>query len=79
MTLKRMENVLRVVDALEALKAFFIELGLAVEAKPGGCRACVESLRHPKQFRGLAQFPVSKGYYSIKIDCTARDAARERV
>ncbi len=28
MTLKRMDNVLIVVDDLEAVKAFFIELGL---------------------------------------------------
>ena len=31
MTLKRMDNVLIVVDDLEAVKAFFIELGLELE------------------------------------------------
>jgi len=31
MTLKRMDNVLIVVDDLEAVKAFFIELGLKLE------------------------------------------------
>ncbi len=31
MTLKRMDNVLIVVDDLEATKAFFIELGLELE------------------------------------------------
>ena len=33
MTLKRMDNVLIVVDDLEAAKAFFIELGLKVEGE----------------------------------------------
>ena len=33
MTLKRMDNVLVVVDDLEAAKAFFIELGLKLEGE----------------------------------------------
>ncbi|MFL6695995.1 MAG: VOC family protein, partial [Vitreoscilla sp.] len=33
MTLKRMDNVLIVVDDLEAVKAFFIALGLALEGE----------------------------------------------
>jgi catechol 2,3-dioxygenase-like lactoylglutathione lyase family enzyme len=33
MTLKRMDNVLIVVDDLEAVKAFFIELGLMLEGE----------------------------------------------
>src|SRR5215469_695342 len=33
MTLKRMDNVLIVVDDLEAVKAFFIELGLELEGE----------------------------------------------
>ena len=33
MTLKRMDNVLIVVDDLEAVKAFFIELGLVLEGE----------------------------------------------
>src|SRR3954470_24655561 len=33
MTLKRMDNVLVVVDDLEAVKAFFIELGLKLEGE----------------------------------------------
>jgi catechol 2,3-dioxygenase-like lactoylglutathione lyase family enzyme len=33
MTIKRMDNVLIVVDDLEAVKAFFIELGLALEGE----------------------------------------------
>jgi len=34
MTVKRMDNVLIVVDDLEAAKAFFIELGLTLEGEP---------------------------------------------
>ncbi|MGQ2992661.1 VOC family protein [Variovorax sp.] len=33
MTIKRMDNILIVVDDLEAVKAFFIELGLALEGQ----------------------------------------------
>ena len=33
MTLRRMDNVLIVVDDLEAVKAFFIELGLKLEGE----------------------------------------------
>lgn len=33
MTLKRMDNVLLVVDDLDAMKAFFIELGLTLEGE----------------------------------------------
>jgi hypothetical protein len=33
MAVKRMDNVLIVVDDLEAVKAFFIELGLALEGE----------------------------------------------
>ena len=33
MAIKRMDNVLLVVDDLEAAKAFFIELGLALEGE----------------------------------------------
>ena len=33
MTIKRMDNVLIVVDDLEAVKAFFIELGLRLEGE----------------------------------------------
>src|SRR3954467_430438 len=33
MTIKRMDNVLIVVDDLETVKAFFIELGLALEGE----------------------------------------------
>ena len=35
MTVKRMDNVLIVVDDLEAAKAFFIELGLKLEGGGG--------------------------------------------
>ncbi len=60
MTLKRMDNVLIVVDDLEAVKAFFIELGLAFEGQAtvdgadvgrliglGDVRATIAMLRTP--------------------------------
>src|SRR5437588_8829060 len=63
MTLKRMDNVLIVVDDLEAAKAFFIELGLTLEGEQtvegplvasliglkneGGVRATLAMLRTP--------------------------------
>lgn len=60
MTLKRMDNVLIVVDDLEAVKAFFIELGLALEGETtvegpeigaliglGNVRATLAMLRTP--------------------------------
>src|SRR5437660_807507 len=63
MTLKRMDNVLIVVDDLEAVKAFFIELGLKLEGEQtvegpligsliglkdvGGVRSTVAMLRTP--------------------------------
>src|SRR5256885_13273441 len=63
MALKRMDNVLIVVDDLEAMKAFFIELGLTLEGEQtvegaliasliglkdvGGVRATLAMLRTP--------------------------------
>ena len=38
MTIKRMDNVLIVVDDLEAVKAFFIDLGLEPEGQTTGSR-----------------------------------------
>jgi catechol 2,3-dioxygenase-like lactoylglutathione lyase family enzyme len=52
MTLKRMDNVLIVVDDLEAAKAFFIELGLKLESETTvegpsvGSRRTTVRLRH---------------------------------
>jgi len=39
MTVKRMDNVLIVVDDVEAAKAFFIELGLKLEGRDDSRRA----------------------------------------
>ena len=39
MALKRMDNVLIVVDDLEVVKAFFIELGLKLEGETKGRRS----------------------------------------
>ncbi len=60
MTIKRMDNVLIVVDDLEAVKAFFLELGLALEGETtvegpevgrliglGNVRATLAMLRTP--------------------------------
>src|SRR6476469_4456192 len=60
MALKRMDNVLIVVDDLEAVKAFFVELGLTLEGEAtvegpavgaliglGGVRATLAMLRTP--------------------------------
>ena len=37
MTIKRMDNVLIVVDDLDAVKAFFIGLGIELAGVPEGC------------------------------------------
>lgn len=63
MALKRMDNVLIVVDDLEAVKAFFIDLGLALEGETtvegpsvgsliglGNVRATLATLRTPDGF-----------------------------
>jgi hypothetical protein len=44
MTLKRMDNVLIVVDDLEAAKAFFIELGMELEGETSVEGLSVDSL-----------------------------------
>src|SRR6478672_8134049 len=72
MTLKRMDNVLIVVDDLEAVKAFFIELGLRLEGETtvegplvgkliglGDVRATLAMLRTPDgQGIELDKFPT---------------------
>jgi hypothetical protein len=45
MTLKRMDNVLIVVDDLEAAKAFFIELGLELGLPMGRASSWTSSTR----------------------------------
>src|SRR3954462_12309928 len=44
MTIQRMDNVLIVVDDLEAVKSFFIELGLELEGEAQGEGPSVDSL-----------------------------------
>lgn len=51
MTLKRMDNVLIVVDDLEAVKAFFIELGLELEGESTVEGPSVGSLIGLEEFR----------------------------
>ena len=53
MTLKRMDNVLIVVDDLEAVKAFFIELGLMFLVNYG-----VAELIKPRALRLDLQWPL---------------------
>jgi catechol 2,3-dioxygenase-like lactoylglutathione lyase family enzyme len=66
MTIKRMDNVLLVVDDLEAVKAFFIELGLELEGEStvqgplvgrliglGDVRATLAMLRPPDGHGGI--------------------------
>ena len=49
MTLKRMDNVLIVVEDLEAAKAFFVELGMELEGEmPVEGRWVVPALLHPR-------------------------------
>jgi catechol 2,3-dioxygenase-like lactoylglutathione lyase family enzyme len=54
MTLKRMDNVLIVVDDLEAVKAFFIELGLKLEGETTVEGPSVGSLIGLKDARNLS-------------------------
>ena len=54
MTIKRMDNVLIVVDDLEAAKAFFIELGLKLEGETTGRRAFG---REPDRAQGCPGHP----------------------
>jgi catechol 2,3-dioxygenase-like lactoylglutathione lyase family enzyme len=55
MTLKRMDNVLIVVDDLEAAKAFFIELGLKLEGETTVEGPLVGSLIGLKDVRASAK------------------------
>ena len=71
MTLKRMDNVLIVVDDLEAVKAFFIELGLRLEGESTvegplvgsliglkDVRATLAMMRNPGPWRNLPRLPM---------------------
>ena len=68
MTLKRMDNVLIVVDDLEAAKAFFIELGLELEGETtveGPAVASLIGLREVRATLAMMRTPDGQG---IELD-----------
>ena len=69
MTLKRMDNVLIVVDDLEAAKAFFIELGLKLEGETTVEGPLVGRLIGLKDVRAtLAMLRPPDGHGGIELD-----------
>src|SRR3954467_6468817 len=69
MTLKRMDNVLIVVDDLEAAKAFFIELGLRLEGETTVEGPLVGSLIGLTNVRAtLAMLRPPDGHGGIELD-----------
>ncbi len=69
MTLKRMDNILIVVDDLEAAKAFFIELGMELEGETTVEGPSVDSLIGLKDVRAtLALMRTPDGHGRIELD-----------
>src|SRR5512139_773850 len=69
MTLKRMDNVLIVVDDLEAAKAFFVELGMELEGETLVEGPAVDSLIGLKDVRAtLALMRTPDGHGRIELD-----------
>jgi len=69
MTIKRMDNVLLVVDDLEAVKAFFIELGLKLEGETTVEGPLVGKLIGLKNVRAtLAMMRPPDGHGGIELD-----------
>ena len=69
MTLKRMDNVLIVVDDLEAVKAFFVELGMELAGETSVAGPSVDSLiglKHVRANLALLQTPDGQG--RIELD-----------
>ena len=69
MTLKRMDNVLIVVDDLEAVKAFFVELGMELAGETSVAGPSVDSLiglKHVWATLALLQTPDGQG--RIELD-----------
>src|SRR4051794_32024564 len=94
MTLKRMDNVLIVVDDLEAVKAFFIELGLRLEGETtvegplvgslighANVRATVAMLRPPDGHGGieLDKFHTPNAIRFVPVDAPANALGLRRV
>jgi catechol 2,3-dioxygenase-like lactoylglutathione lyase family enzyme len=69
MTLKRMDNVLIVVDDLEAVKAFFLELGLELEGETTVDGPSVDRLVGLENVRAtLAMMRTPDGHGRIELD-----------
>src|SRR5207237_2146631 len=69
MTIRRMDNVLIVVDDLEATKSFFIELGLELEGETQVEGPSVDSLIGLKNVRAtLALMRTPDGHGRIELD-----------
>src|SRR5687767_8217990 len=69
MAIKRMDNVLLVVDDLEAVKAFFIELGLRLEGESTVEGPMVGALIGLKDVRAtLAMLRPPEGHGGIELD-----------
>ena len=69
MTLKRMDNVLIVVEDLEAAKAFFVELGMELEGETSVEGPSVDSLIGLKDVRAtLALMRTPDGHGRIELD-----------
>src|SRR5437016_12341780 len=68
-TIQRMDNVLIVVDDLEAAKAFFIELGLELEGETQVEGPSVDSLIGLKDVRAtIASLRTPDGHCRIELD-----------
>ena len=69
MTLKRMDNVLIVVDDLEAVKAFFLELGLELEGETTVEGPAVDRLVGLQSVRAtLALMRTPDGHGRVELD-----------
>src|SRR5213075_2486756 len=69
MTLQRMDNVLIVVDDLEAAKSFFIELGLELEGEAQVAGPSVDSLIGLEDVRAtLVVLRTPDGHGRIELD-----------
>jgi catechol 2,3-dioxygenase-like lactoylglutathione lyase family enzyme len=69
MTIQRMDNVLIVVDDLEAAKSFFIELGLELEGETQVEGPSVDSLIGLKDVRAtLAFLRTPDGHGGVELD-----------
>jgi len=69
MTLKRMDNILIVVDDLEAVKAFFIELGMELEGEAPVEGAWVDRIVGLENVRcQIATLRTPDGHSRIELD-----------